>query len=71
MKYYTETKQKITERIQDGRTEFFSKDIENAREKAAEYAKERHSYYYSVFSIDEESAGINKRHEFAGYGVPK
>lgn len=61
-RYYTETKQDVTKRIEEGMTEFFSIKLDNAQQKAEKFASQRRSYVYPVF----DSKGIQ-----VGYGIPK
>ena len=62
MKYYTENRIKVTKRIKNGLTEFFSNKLIEFEEKAKKFAEERKTYIYPIF---------NKNNDFIGYGIPK
>ena len=66
MKYYTENKREVTDRITDGRTEFFYENLLNSYEQAEKCASEKGSYVYPVYSF----TGIKQKFDFVGYGVP-
>lgn len=66
--YYTENKREVTDRIDDGRTQFFNKSLINSQERAEKLASEKGSYVYPVFSY--EGIGIKQKFEFVGYGIP-
>ena len=62
MKYYTENRIKVTKRIKNGLTEFFSNKLRDSEDRAKVFANKRKSYIYPVF---------DKNNDFIGYGIPK
>lgn len=66
-KYFKENHTEVTERIETGRTDFFSKKLKNAHERANKFAEQKRTYVYPVFGY----TGVSKNFNFIGYGVPK
>lgn len=63
---YRSNRIEVTDRVKDGRTDFFSKMLRNAEKRALDFANKRRTYVYPIFGY---VIKYNKeRFEFIGYG---